>query len=66
MNAVLIDWGTTNLRAWLVDPEGRIVDRRAEPVGIRQVPGGEFAAALERAVGPWRACAPARSPSCSG
>jgi len=58
MNAVLIDWGTTNLRAWLVDPEGRIVDRRAEPMGILQIPGGEFAAAFERAVGPWRACAP--------
>lgn len=55
MDAILIDWGTTNLRAWLVDAGGRIADRQALPLGIRQVPGGDFAAAFEQAVGPWRA-----------
>jgi 2-dehydro-3-deoxygalactonokinase len=56
--AILIDWGTTNFRAWLVDREGKVMDRREAPGGIMQVPAGGFPRALENHVGEWRAAYP--------
>jgi 2-dehydro-3-deoxygalactonokinase len=51
--AILIDWGTSNARAYLLDPDGSVVDRRRAPLGIRAVPPGGFPAALEGLLGPW-------------
>ena len=34
-NAVLVDWGTSSFRLWLVDREGRIAGRRSSNEGMR-------------------------------
>jgi len=56
--SILIDWGTTNLRAWLVAGGGAVLDRRAAPRGIMQVEPGGFPAALDEQVGEWRMAHP--------
>jgi 2-dehydro-3-deoxygalactonokinase len=48
-----IDWGTTALRAWLADGEGRVLRRGASAEGILAVGDGGFAGALGRLVGDW-------------
>jgi 2-dehydro-3-deoxygalactonokinase len=50
VDAILIDWGTTNARAYLL-AGGEVTDRRRRPRGIRQVPPGGFAAALAELLG---------------
>jgi 2-dehydro-3-deoxygalactonokinase len=35
------DWGTTNLRAWTLDAEGRVLQARAFPLGVAQLAPGE-------------------------
>lgn len=51
---VLIDWGTTNARAYRLAADGTLRDSRRLARGIRQVPAGGFPAALEELLGPWR------------
>lgn len=41
---VLIDWGTSNARAWLVDGTGAMRDHHAAPEGILRVQIHDFAA----------------------
>lgn len=53
--AILVDWGTTNFRAWLVDANRNVIDRSETSAGIMQVPAGGFPQALENNVGAWRA-----------
>src|SRR5262245_60186551 len=48
-----LDWGTTSFRGYLIEGEGSIVARIAEPQGILNVANGDFAGAFERLVGPW-------------
>jgi len=55
---ILVDWGTTNFRAWLVTADGAVVDHRDAAMGIMQVPDGGFPAALDRQVGAWRSAHP--------
>ena len=43
---ILIDWGTTNARAWLVDGNGVVLDRNAAPLGIRLIESQGFEDAL--------------------
>ncbi len=50
-----IDWGTSSFRAFRFSPDGAVTERRALPLGIMQVEGGAFAAALAQAVGDWLA-----------
>jgi 2-dehydro-3-deoxygalactonokinase len=56
--SILIDWGTTNFRAWLVGEDGAVLDRRDAPGGIMQVAANGFPQALEDHVGEWRAARP--------
>jgi 2-dehydro-3-deoxygalactonokinase len=49
-----IDWGSTNARALLFAPDGRLVDERNEPLGIKQVRAGGYPAAFDRLAGDWR------------
>ena len=56
--SILVDWGTTNFRAWLVAADGAVMDRRDAAQGIMQVPEGGFPAALDRQVGDWRSSHP--------
>lgn len=51
IDAILIDWGTTNARAYFL-VRGEVTDRRRLPRGIKQVPPGGFAAALAELLGP--------------
>ena len=53
-----LDWGTTSLRAYRLDGDGRILDSRSGEAGILRVAGGDFAAALLAAIGDWLAAAP--------
>lgn len=50
---VAVDWGTTRLRAYLIDAGGTVLDRVAAESGIQTIPPGGFPAALEDACGRW-------------
>ncbi len=50
-----LDWGTTSLRAYLFDGQGLVLDHRAQPWGLRQLPEGGFDAALEQITAGWPA-----------
>lgn len=51
-----LDWGSTSLRAYLLDEEGRVLELRARSWGIRQLPAGGFDAALDDVLAGWPAC----------
>ena len=57
-DCILVDWGTTNFRAWLVAADGAVMDQRDAALGIMQVPEGGFPAALDRQLGAWRSTHP--------
>lgn len=46
-----VDWGTTNLRAWLMDGAGRVVDQRSSDAGMGLLSPQEFEPALLSCVG---------------
>jgi 2-dehydro-3-deoxygalactonokinase len=52
---IAIDWGTSSFRAYRLDADGRVLDRRSAPLGILNVEGGKFAEALESQAGDWLA-----------
>ena len=47
------DWGTTSLRAFLLDRRGAIVDRRKAPKGIMKVSDGDFSGTFSALMGRW-------------
>ncbi len=50
---IALDWGTSNLRASLLDHDGRPLESRSAPGGVMAVQGGQFAAALFALCGDW-------------
>lgn len=50
---IAVDWGTSSLRAYRIDAAGRVLDKRSAPLGIMQVSGGAFAAALQSQIADW-------------
>jgi 2-dehydro-3-deoxygalactonokinase len=54
---VAIDWGTSAARAYRVDADGRVQERRSVPLGVRHVRDGRFEAALGKLLGDWSALA---------
>jgi 2-dehydro-3-deoxygalactonokinase len=48
-----LDWGTSALRAYLLDGDGKVVDSAAAPLGILKVPQGDFDGAFEQIAGGW-------------
>jgi 2-dehydro-3-deoxygalactonokinase len=48
-----VDWGTSNFRAFLLDAEGNIFDRRKAACGVLHVSGGRFAETLRTEIGDW-------------
>lgn len=52
---IAVDWGTTRLRAYLVDGQGHVIERTEADEGIMAVPPGGFPATLRRHVEPWLA-----------
>lgn len=54
MNGLVgLDWGTSSLRAYRFDAAGRVVETRARPWGIRQLPAGGYPAALAEVTAGW-------------
>lgn len=53
-----VDWGTSRLRAYLIDDAGNVQDRTASDDGLMAVEDRAFEPALQRAVAPLRAKAP--------
>ena len=49
---ISVDWGTSNLRASLVDPQGTIVDQIESDQGLLSKPT-DFAACLRSFIQPW-------------
>lgn len=50
---IVIDWGTSNLRASLLDASGQTLQARSAPGGVMAVPDRAFAAALVRLCQDW-------------
>jgi 2-dehydro-3-deoxygalactonokinase len=50
-----LDWGTSALRAYLLDGDGNVIERRSRPWGIQHLPAGGYAEAFETVAGDWRA-----------
>lgn len=55
---VLVDWGTTNLRAYLVNNAGEVLDTRNSDLGIRNVEEGDFRGAIESLLDGWGSTLP--------
>jgi 2-dehydro-3-deoxygalactonokinase len=55
MNTALIgvDWGTSNLRAWAFDGQGRVLAEASNDAGVSTVASGQFAGVLRALVGEW-------------
>ena len=56
---IAVDWGTTRLRAWLLDAAGAVLARLSSDTGVQSVAAGGFPAAFEAACGAWLAAHPA-------
>ncbi len=52
MSFLACDWGTTNLRAWVLDGDGRIVRSRDFPLGVAKLAPGEAARRFREEVRP--------------
>jgi 2-dehydro-3-deoxygalactonokinase len=50
---IAVDWGTSSLRAYRLDGQGRVLESRASDRGILNVPQGGFRQALEEQIGGW-------------
>ncbi len=50
---ITVDWGTTALRAALLDQNGAVLDRRASGLGIMSVPPGGFGEVLDDTTQGW-------------
>src|SRR5581483_10410502 len=51
--AIFADWGTTNRRAWAVDREGAVLDRRQDDHGLLGVKDRAFEASFRNFVVDW-------------
>jgi 2-dehydro-3-deoxygalactonokinase len=58
-HAILVDWGTSRFRAWLVDRAGQRLAAVQADDGIANVTDGVFGPVLMRHCGAWLAAAPA-------
>lgn len=50
---IALDWGTSNLRASLLNAQGDVIDARSAPGGIMAVKDGQFASALSALCDDW-------------
>ncbi|MFM1988434.1 MAG: hypothetical protein RJA99_1391 [Pseudomonadota bacterium] len=55
---IAIDWGSSRMRAWLIDADGTVRDRRANGHGAIGLPADRFDATLADAVGDWARARP--------
>ncbi len=53
-HTIAVDWGTTRLRAFLLNAQGAVLERVSRPEGgMQNVPVAGFGAALQEAIAPW-------------
>ncbi|WP_036828051.1 2-dehydro-3-deoxygalactonokinase, partial [Photobacterium sanctipauli] len=50
---LVIDWGTTNFRAFAMSQQGEVLDNIELSLGLLQVKEGEFAQELENVLSGW-------------
>jgi 2-dehydro-3-deoxygalactonokinase len=50
---IALDWGTTSLRAYLLDANGNTLEKKSAPLGILKIPDQNFDAVFEEMCGPW-------------
>lgn len=50
---IAVDWGSTHVRAYLLDAGGAIRERKFAAAGAMLIDSGQFAAALEELIRPW-------------
>jgi 2-dehydro-3-deoxygalactonokinase len=50
---IALDWGTSNLRASLLDPSGHSLEQRQSAMGVMKVPDGGFGSVLVQLCGDW-------------
>ena len=55
---ILVDWGTTNLRAYLVNNSGKVLETRQRPQGIRNVEDGKFSDTIRDILKGWDSTCP--------
>jgi len=48
-----VDWGTSSLRAFLIDAQGTILDNLETPDGIMRINNNDFEGVLVQLLGPW-------------
>ena len=53
LKRIIVDWGTSNFRAYRFAADGSIADTHQAAAGILTVPPGGFEAVLEREIGAW-------------
>jgi 2-dehydro-3-deoxygalactonokinase len=51
--SILFDWGTTNLRAYLIDDSGQLIDRYAAKLGVKHVSRDEYPSIIRQVSGEW-------------
>lgn len=52
-NRIVVDWGSSNFRAYRFGPDGAIIDQRTAASGILAVTDGSFETTLRREIGDW-------------
>jgi 2-dehydro-3-deoxygalactonokinase len=52
---IAVDWGTSNLRAWAMDDEGRAIANAASEAGMARLSRDEFEPALLTVIDGWLA-----------
>jgi 2-dehydro-3-deoxygalactonokinase len=50
---IAVDWGTSSLRGALLDDAGRVLEEKSAPLGILNVPGGDFAGTFASHFSDW-------------
>ena len=50
---IAVDWGTTSLRGARLDEAGRVLEEKAAPLGILNVPNGDFAGVFAAQFSDW-------------
>lgn len=50
---IAVDWGTSNLRAWAMGPDGSVLDHAESPDGMGKLARDAFEPALLRLITPW-------------
>jgi len=50
---ILVDWGTSNLRAYKINSQGFLLEQRSSQYGILQVQPGDFPCTLLHQIGDW-------------